>query len=125
VTKPFPLPSQAQGPTGRQAATPDSPVHRRVAVKGSGGVPATVIVVARSGHVWVSITPPFTWEAIMEPGKVDELIHTLGLAREDARQLASTRAAQPQCEGSAVVQGIAGGMAAPASKALGTPRTRP
>jgi hypothetical protein len=60
----------------------------------------------------------------MEPGKVDELIHTLGLARDDARQLASTRAARPQCEGNAVVQDIAGGTAAPASKALGTPRAR-
>jgi hypothetical protein len=61
----------------------------------------------------------------MEPGKVDELIHSLGLVREDARQVASTRVAQPQCEGNAVVQGIAGGTVAPASKALGTPRSRP
>ncbi len=32
----------------------------------------------------MSIMPPFTWEAIMELGKVDELIHVLGLAREEA-----------------------------------------
>lgn len=34
----------------------------------------------------MSIVPPFTWEAIMGLGKVDELIHVLGLAREEARR---------------------------------------
>jgi hypothetical protein len=81
------------------ASTPDPPaeqsmqvalsVHRRVAVKGSGGVSATVFVVARRGQVWVSIMPPFTWEAILEPIKIDELIHTLRLAQEDAKKLAA------------------------------------
>ncbi|MGH3799926.1 MAG: hypothetical protein ACRDTD_07320 [Pseudonocardiaceae bacterium] len=37
----------------------------------------------------MSIQPPFTWEAIMEPGKVDELIHTLVLAREGAKRMVS------------------------------------
>jgi sulfur carrier protein ThiS len=55
-----------------------------LSVKGSGGVSATVVVTAQHGQVRVSIIPPFTWEAIMEPAKVDELIRTLGLAREDA-----------------------------------------
>ena len=54
-------------------------VYHKVSVKGTGGVAATVVVIAQRGQVWVSIQPPFTWEAIMEPGKVDELIHTLGL----------------------------------------------
>ena len=63
--------------------------HRKVSVKGTGGVAATVVVIAQRGQVWVSIQPPFTWEAIMEPGKVDELIKTLGLAREDATRMVS------------------------------------
>lgn len=62
-------------------------VHRRITVSGSGGVVATVVVIAQRGKVWVSITPPFTWEAIMDPEKVDEVIHALALAREDARRM--------------------------------------
>lgn len=34
----------------------------------------------------MSIVPPFTWEAIMEAAKVDELIQVLGLARQEARR---------------------------------------
>ncbi len=59
-------------------------VQRKVTVKGSGGVVATVVVTARRGKVWMSIQPPFTWDAIMEPGMVEELIRTLALAAEDA-----------------------------------------
>lgn len=66
-------------------------VHRKVTVSGSGGVVATVIVIAQRGQVWVSISPPFTWEAIMDPGKVDEVIHALALAREDAKKMAKAR----------------------------------
>ena len=66
-------------------------VQRKVSVKGSGGVVATVVVTARRGKVWVSIQPPFTWEAIMEPGMIDELIRTLALAAEDAKKMASGR----------------------------------
>lgn len=33
----------------------------------------------------MSIVPPFTWEAIMEPTTVGELIHVLGLARDEAK----------------------------------------
>ncbi len=62
-------------------------VHRKISVKGTGGVAATVVVIAQRGQVWMSIQPPFTWEAVMQPGKVDELIHALGLAREDAKQM--------------------------------------
>ena len=54
-------------------------VQRKVTVKGSGGVVATVVVTARRGKVWMSIQPPFTWDAIMEPGMVEELIRTLAL----------------------------------------------
>jgi hypothetical protein len=64
----------------------DSFVRRKVSVKGTGGVAATVVVIAQQGQVWVSIQPLFTWEAIMEPGKVDELMHVLELAREMRRR---------------------------------------
>ena len=48
---------------------------------------ATVVVTAQRGQVWMSIQPPFTWEAIMEPSKVDELMRALGLAREAAQKM--------------------------------------
>ncbi|MGH3972668.1 MAG: hypothetical protein ACRDS9_05015 [Pseudonocardiaceae bacterium] len=63
-----------------------SEVHRRVSVKGSGGVTATVVVVTRRGKVHMSIIPPFTWEAILNPGKMDELMQVLGQAKQDAAQ---------------------------------------
>lgn len=66
-------------------------VHRRVAVRGSGGVTATIVVFARQGTVLVSISPPFTWEAIMDSEQVDELIRTLGLAQDDAKKMPSAR----------------------------------
>jgi hypothetical protein len=68
-----------------------STLPRRVPVKGRGGVAATVIVTAVQGQVWMSIEPPFTWEAIMEPRKVDEVIQMLGLTREDAQRMMSRR----------------------------------
>lgn len=67
--------------------------HRRIAVKGSGGVNATVVVTVQRARVWLSIQPPFTWDAIMEPEKVDELIAVLDHAKEDAQ-----RNAQQECE---------------------------
>jgi hypothetical protein len=73
-------------------------VRRTVSVEGSGGIAATVVVIAQQGRVWVSIQPRFTWEAIMEPGKVDELIHTLRLAREDAKKMLRYRHPRhPEC----------------------------
>lgn len=70
-----------------QAVYIGSVVHRKVSVKGSGGVAATVVVTMQQGQVWMSIQPPFTWEAIMEPEKVDELIRTLALATDGARKM--------------------------------------
>lgn len=64
-----------------------SPLYRKVSVKGSEGVSATVVVKAQRGKVWLSIEPPFTWEAIMEPSKVDEVIQTLRQAAEDAKRM--------------------------------------
>ena len=66
-------------------------MYRKVSVKGSGGVAATMVVIAQRGQVLVSIVPPFTWDAIMKPGKVDEVIHALGLARDDAKKMAMAR----------------------------------
>ncbi|MGH3510861.1 MAG: hypothetical protein ACRDQI_07880 [Pseudonocardiaceae bacterium] len=62
--------------------------RRTVSVKGSGGVTATVVVTVRRGTVWLSMQPPFTWEAIMEPDKVGELMQTLAQAQEEARKAA-------------------------------------
>jgi len=90
VTEPFSKRDQPEkSPSGHTYT--DSVVHRKVSTKGSGGVTAKVIVIARRGYIWMSIEPPFTWEAIMEPEKVDELMHTLGLAREDAKKMAAAR----------------------------------
>jgi hypothetical protein len=63
------------------------PSYRQVAVKGTSGVSATVTVRVYRGRVWVSIEPLFTWEAIMDPDKVDELVRTLELARDEAKKI--------------------------------------
>lgn len=64
-------------------------VHRRISAKGGGGVTSTIVVVVRQGKVSLSIVPPFTWEAILESEKVDELVRALGQAQEDAQRMAS------------------------------------
>jgi hypothetical protein len=38
------------------------------------------------GKVRLSIEPAFTWEAVMAPDQVDELIRTLESARDEARR---------------------------------------
>lgn len=100
-----------EDPPARQAEYTDSITHRKVSVKGSGGVTATVIVTTQRGQVWLSIVPPFTWEAFMEPGKVDELIHTLGLAGEEARRMAVARSRRASGADEAVVRKITGNSA--------------
>lgn len=59
---------------------------RRVRVQGRTGVEATVVVTTVRDTVWLSISPPLTWEAIMNPEKVDEVISTLELARDEAKE---------------------------------------
>lgn len=71
-----------------QAIYIGSVVHRKVSVKGTGGFSATVVVTVQQGQVWMSIQPPFTWEAIMKPEKVDELIRTLAAATNGAKKMA-------------------------------------
>lgn len=69
-----------------QALYIGSVVHRKVSVKGAGGISATVVVTVQQGRVWMSIQPPFTWEATMEPEKVDELIRILTVATQSAKK---------------------------------------
>jgi hypothetical protein len=91
-------------PLGRKTLRMSVP--RRVVVKGRQGVVATVVVTIYRGEVWLSIVPPFTWEAIMEPGKVDELIHVLGLVREEARQSMTVGITRVDRESSGVTREI-------------------
>lgn len=72
----------------REVIDTGSVVHHKVSVKGSGGVSATVVVTMQQGQVWMSIHPPFIWEAIMEPRKVDELRRALAFAAESAKKMA-------------------------------------
>ena len=58
-------------------------IPRRVSVKGPEGVDATVAITTYRRHVWMSIVPAFTWQAIMEPATVNELIQLLKLARDE------------------------------------------
>lgn len=81
-------------------------VPRRVFVKGMQGVDVTVVVTVVQGTVWLSISPPFTWEAIMEPGKVDELMHVLEVARDEAKDMATALDAPASRGGKAVVRAI-------------------
>lgn len=81
---------------------------RRILVKGMQGVDATVVVTVVQGTVWLSISPPFTWEAIMELDKVDEVIHVLELAREEATKMAAVRNGSAMRGAKAVVRAITG-----------------
>lgn len=60
---------------------------RRVSVKGMQESDATVVVRVVQGMVWISIIPPFTVEAIMEPDKVDQMIQTLQSARREVERM--------------------------------------
>jgi len=71
------------------------------------GVDATVVVTVVQGKVWLSISPLSTWEAIMEPGKVDEVMSALELAREEAKRMA--RGGCAPRKGKAVVRAIRNG----------------
>jgi hypothetical protein len=121
VTDAVPQQPHPEDTDNGQATYADSFVRRKISVKGTGGVAATVTVIAQRGQVWVSIQPLFTWEAIMEPGKVDELLRTLTLAREDAKKMESknrvTRGNKQQPVGTVTVL--------PGNKALRTDQARP
>ncbi len=69
---------------------------RRVRVTGMQGVEVTVVVTVVQGTVWMAISPPFTWEAIMEPGKVDEVLSVLELARDEAKTATAHSKREPR-----------------------------
>jgi hypothetical protein len=87
-----------------QAPHTNRGIPRRVCVKGMQGIDVTVVVTVVQGKVWLSVSPPFTWEAIMEPGKVDEVIHVLRLAREEVEKLPAARG-RPAADGGKAVVG--------------------
>lgn len=93
-----------QLPDARATCT-SAGIPRRVSVGSTDGAMVTVVVTVQRGHVWLSIVPPFTWEAIMQPGKVDELIHALALARDEAERerVSSGDRRQPVGTGTAAV----------------------
>jgi hypothetical protein len=67
-----------------------------------------VIVTAVQGTVWISISPPFTWEAIMEPAKVEELMHVLELAQDEAGKVSAAYSGRATRDRKPVVRSIAG-----------------
>jgi hypothetical protein len=87
-----------------QSGWPAMGMPRRVRVKGMQGVDATVVVTVVRDRVWMSISPPFTWEVIMAPGTVDDVISMLRLAREEASKVATTPKGNPFRGDTAVIQ---------------------
>jgi hypothetical protein len=88
VTKPSPKQQlQPNDLANGQVTYTGCGIPRKVSVKACQGEDATVVVTVVQGKVWLSISPLFTWEAIMEPGKVDEVMAVLEVAREEARRM--------------------------------------
>ena len=59
--------------------------REKLAVRGRQGMKVTVIVTVYRGTVWISIDPPFTSEAILEPEHVANLIDMLTQAVKEAQ----------------------------------------
>lgn len=91
VTEPSPKQDQPDDSVDRQATYTGAGRPGRVSVKSTERITATVVVKTSWGQVRISIVSLFTWEAIMDPVKVDELMHVLGLAREEATRGGSGR----------------------------------
>ncbi len=89
-----------------QTTWPIMGAPRRVRVKGMQGVAATVVVTVVRDTVWLSISPRFIWEAIMDPGKVDEVISMLTLARDEAKKVVAARNGSAVRRGQSVVRAI-------------------
>jgi hypothetical protein len=106
VRKLFSEHNQSEDIPPEPASHPRIGAPRRVRVKGMQGVDVTVVVAVAQGTVSLSVSPPFTWEAIMEPGKVDELMHVLELARDEAKQRAAARREHASLAGKAVLRPI-------------------
>jgi hypothetical protein len=94
-------------------------IASQVSVKGREGVAATVVVTTYPGYVWMSIVPPFTWEAIMDPGHVDQLIHALGLAREESNRRVPVGGTKVGSGSNGVVREVEGGSVAQGREIVG------
>jgi hypothetical protein len=92
---------------------------RRVSVQATEGVAATVVVTVAQGKVWMSIVPPFTWQAIMDSGQIDELMHVLRLARDEARRMSLTGGQWVIRADKGPVREITSGKTTPEHKAVG------
>src|SRR5918997_7206960 len=99
-----------EGLGSNRVSHPGDGLPRMVSVKGREGVSVTVVVTTYRGHVWMSIVPPLTWEAIMEPGHVDQLIHVLGLAREESHRGIPVGGTRVSRDSNGTVREIAGGV---------------
>jgi hypothetical protein len=114
VTKPSPMQPQPEDSSEGQAIYATSTgMSRRVSVKACQGEDATVVVTVVQGNVWMSIVPLFTLEAIMEPGKVGELMGVLEMPREEAKRMVRVNGRWVVRGERAVVRGIRGEIAPP------------
>ena len=60
--------------------------RRTLVVRGYQGIRVTIEVQVRRGHIWVvSIDPPFSSTAILEPTQADNLVALLTQATTEAR----------------------------------------
>jgi ABC-type Fe3+ transport system substrate-binding protein len=100
---------QPENVAGRQAIPTTWGMPRRVCVKGMQGVDATVVVTVVRGVVWMSIMPPFTWEAMMDPEKVAEVIRALESARGEAAAMAVAFSRRPLRDGETAIREITRG----------------
>jgi hypothetical protein len=92
---------------------------RKVSAQAAEGVAATVMVTVVKGEVSMSIIPPFTWQAIMDPGQIDELMHVLRLARDEARRMSLTGGRWVIRADKETVREITSGKTAPGHKTVG------
>jgi len=84
-------------------------MSHRVRVKGMQGVDATVVVTVVRSTVWLSIRPPFVWEAIMELAKVDEVIQALEAAQREAERMSAALGRRPSREAETAIREITKG----------------
>ncbi|MGH3796478.1 MAG: hypothetical protein ACRDSP_16495 [Pseudonocardiaceae bacterium] len=59
--------------------------RRALTVKSRHGMNVIIVTMVYRGMVLITIDPPFTTDAILDPAHVDNLIATLTLANEEAR----------------------------------------
>jgi hypothetical protein len=118
MIKHFPMQHQpVDPPNDRTTYVTGDGMPRRISVNACQREVATIVVTVVHGTVWMSIVPPFTWEAIMEPGMVDEVIRVLELARDDAKRMAeAARGRRPGPTGRTVVPEIERGATGPRAR---------